>query len=204
MVSTEGRIKFMNWTSSKPHDRPSGLWFSPDYFFLRSLGCCNLQECWQRIAIDANSVLFLFETIKSGYWYGPPGKSLSRTSQTVQRPIYALYCTCCDWDLPQSAMRVSCRRPSHFITGSSELGHRRHAIPESYQTTKLYKPQQGHFQAHYFTYPLSAGLSVFRCSIDTVTTQAELAWMLLMYENRHLHSRLEFCKLTAISRLDMS
>jgi hypothetical protein len=186
----------MNWVDSKPVF--SGQLYTPDYPFLRSLSCSNLQECWQRIMTSTNSVHFILEAIYSGYRQFDGWFSLRR----LQRPIFALYCTCCDWNLPQSAIRVSCRRPSRFITASSKLERRRHTIPESYQKTELYEPQQGLFQTHSFTYPLSAGQSILTCEIDTNMQRRERAWMSLKYENQH--SNFEFCKLTAISRLAMN
>jgi hypothetical protein len=198
MVSAEGRIKIMSWANSKSGS--SGPLVTLSYPFLRSLASSSLQECWQRVATEVpNSVPFLLEAIYSGFAYG---SWFPHTLQRVQRPVFALYCSCCDWNLPQSAMRVSCRRPFHIITGSSELEHRHHTILESHQMTMLYEPQQGHFQVHNFTYSLAAGRSVLRCNIATYIERSERAWLFLKYADQNVHSKFEFCKLTAISRLD--
>jgi hypothetical protein len=188
----------MNWVDSEPDY--IHLLCTADVPFICSLGCSRIQECWQRIVTGPNFIHFLLEALSFSYpgpyvnWYGYP---LHR----VQRPILALYCTCCNWNLPQSAMRVSCRRPPHLITGSSSLQCGRHTtIPQSDQKTELYEPQNGYFQAHNFTYLVSAGHSVLECKIQAVMKPAERAWtMLLIYENQHVHSNFEFCKLTAIS-----
>jgi hypothetical protein len=199
MVSTEGRIKIMNWVNSKRDYLH--LLSSTDHPFIGSLGCFSIQECWKRIATGPNFVCFLLEALSSsfpGLYFSGCGSSLHR----VQRPVFALYCTCCDWNLPQSAMRISCKRPSHLITGLSSLKRRRHTIPQSYPKTELYEPQHGHFQAHNFTYLLSAGHSVLECKITTVMESAERAWITLsIHENQPLHCHFEFCKLIAISHL---
>jgi hypothetical protein len=202
-VSTEGRIKIIHWVNSKPGYL--SLLSTADRPFIGSLASSSIQECWKRIATGPNFVRFLLEALSSRYrnpyHLGQYGFSLHR----VQRPMVALYCTCCDWNLPQSAIRASYRRPSHLITGSLDLRRGRHTIPQSYEKTQLYEPQHGHFQAHNFMYLLSAGRSVFRCEIEAVNEPAERAWtMLVTHENQHVHSNFQFCKLAAISRLDTS
>jgi hypothetical protein len=204
-VNTQGRIKIINWVNSRPDYIMLRLLSTADRPFIGSLSSSSIQECWKRIATGPNLVRFLLEALSSRYSnpyrHGQYGFSL----HSVQRPMVALYCTCCDWDLPKSAMRASYRRPSHLITGLSNLKRKHHTIPQSYLKTELYEPQHGHFQAHNFKYLLSAGCSVLKCKIEAVNEPAERAWtMLVVHENQHLHSNFESCGLTAVFRLDTS
>jgi hypothetical protein len=201
-VSTEGRIKIINWVS-RPHYSSLLSTVLSDRPFIGSLGSFSIQECWERIAAGPNFVRFLLEALSSRY---PDMYYLELYRSTVQRPMFALYCTCCDWKFPSSAMRVSFRRPSHLIIGSSDL-QRGVTIPhgQSVRKTELYEPQHGHFQAHNFMYLLSVGRSVLKGKIEAVNQSAERAWtMLVTLENQHVHSNFEFCKLTAISRVNAS
>jgi hypothetical protein len=204
-VNTEGRIKIINWVNSEPvylH-----LSSPPDRPFIGSLSSFSIQECCERITTGPNFVRYLLEALSSRYSNPYYVRDYSFSLHKVQRPMVALYCNCCDWNLPKSAMRASYRRPSHLITGSSNLQRERHTIRhwQSDQKTELYETQHGHFQAHNFMYLLSAGRSALECEIEAVNEPAERAWtMLLTHEIRHVHSNFEFCKLTAISRLDTS
>jgi hypothetical protein len=207
-VNTEGRIKIISWHDSKP--LKWALLSTADRPFIGSLGSSSIQECYERIATGPNFVRFLLEVLSSHRHFSPYSQSPYRSLlHRVQWSMAALYCTCCDWNLPKSAMRASYRRPSYLITGSSflEVQRGRHTIPhrQSDHKTDLYKPQHDYFQAHNFMYLLSAGHSVFECKIEAVNEPAERAWtMLLTHENHHVHSNFEFCKLTVISRLDTS